>query len=106
MAAGEVVPRRAILAGPNVVARVELLEPLGLRAVDHPMGVGGHVPADPTGRTTVPGAWVAGNVTDVAGQVMAAAAAGTMAGGAVNADLVTEDVQVAVAARATTRVPA
>ena len=48
---------------------------------EHPSGIGEHVPADPTGRTEVPGVWVAGNVTDPVAQVGAAAAAGAVAGG-------------------------
>jgi thioredoxin reductase len=41
--------------------------------------------------TAVPGVWVAGNVTDVAAQVVGAAAAGMMAGAAINMDLVESD---------------
>jgi thioredoxin reductase len=54
------------------------------------MGVGEHIPADPTGRTKVPGVWAAGNVTDLSAQVGAAAAAGAMAGAQINADLIEE----------------
>jgi thioredoxin reductase len=46
------------------------------------------------GRTTVPGLWVAGNVADVGAQVQGAAAAGTMAGAAINADLIEADLAV------------
>jgi len=45
----------------------------------------------------VPGVWLAGNVTEPMAQVVAAAAAGTMAGAAINMDLVTEEVAAAVA---------
>ena len=61
-------------------------------------GVGEHVAADPTGRTEVPGVWVAGNVTDLSAQVGAAAAAGALAAAQINADLVAEDTRAAVAA--------
>ncbi|NEE27763.1 thioredoxin reductase, partial [Streptomyces sp. SID7982] len=40
-----------------------------------------------------------GNVTRLTEQVIGAAAAGLMAGGAVNGDLITEDTRLAVAAR-------
>lgn len=59
--------------------------------------MGKHVPADATGRTDVPGVWVAGNATDLSAQVGASAAAGAMAGAHINADLVTEETRAAVA---------
>jgi thioredoxin reductase len=60
-----------------------------------------YVPADPTGAgaTAVPGVWVAGNVADPRAQVIVAAAAGLDAAAALNADLIAEDVRLAVAAR-------
>jgi thioredoxin reductase len=54
---------------------------------------------DATGRTSVPGVWAAGNVTDPTAQVVVAAGQGYQAGVAINADLIDEDVAVAVAAR-------
>ena len=57
-----------------------------------------YVPADPTGGTAVPGVWVAGNVADPRAQVIVAAAAGLDAAVALNADLIAEDVRLAVAA--------
>jgi thioredoxin reductase len=57
------------------------------------------IPADAIGRTDVPGVWVAGNVTDLSAQVGAAAAAGAMAGAQINADLVEEETERAMAAR-------
>ncbi|RCW46112.1 thioredoxin reductase [Halopolyspora algeriensis] len=98
LADGTVVGREALAVSPRMVARADFLEPLGLRAVEHPSGIGEHIPADATGRTEVPGVWVAGNVTDPAAQVGAAAAAGTTAAARINADLVTEDTRQAVAA--------
>jgi thioredoxin reductase len=52
--------------------------------------VGSQVPADPTGATAVPGAWVGGNVADVRAQAVTSAASGPTAGAAINADLVAE----------------
>jgi hypothetical protein len=81
-----------------MVARADVLAALGLRPADHPSGMGEHIPADPTGRTEVPGVWVAGNVTDLAAQVGAAAAAGALVGAQINADLIGEETRQAVAA--------
>ena len=96
---GEVVARRALAVGPRFVARADLLVSLGLAASEHPMGVGTYVPADATGLTAVPGVWVAGNVADPMVQVLASAAGGAAAAGAINADLIAEEVGLAVAAR-------
>ncbi|MFC6087794.1 NAD(P)/FAD-dependent oxidoreductase [Saccharothrix lopnurensis] len=98
LADGSVFARQALVVGPRMVARAGFLSALGLRAVEHPMGIGEHVPADPTGRTEVPGVWVAGNVTDPVAQVGAAAAAGAAAGAQINGDLVAEETRLAVAA--------
>jgi thioredoxin reductase len=99
---GETIPLRALVIGPDVTARADVPATLGLGLTDHPMGVGTHIAADPTGRTSVPGVWVAGNVTDVTSQVIGAAAAGTMAAAAINADLIAEEVRRAVTARPAT----
>jgi thioredoxin reductase len=86
---GRVVPRDALVVAPRMVARAGFLSSLGLTTVEHPSGVGEHVPAEPlTGRTDVTGVWVAGNVTEMTAQVGASASAGAMAGAHVNADLV------------------
>ena len=96
---GTLIPRVAIAVAPRFVARSEVLKSLGLRPSPHPTG-GEYIAAtDPTGRTEVPGVWVAGNVTDLAATVIASAAQGTMAGAMINADLVAEDTRRAVASR-------
>jgi thioredoxin reductase/SAM-dependent methyltransferase len=88
-----------VVVAPRMVARAGFLDDLGLRAVEHPSGMGEHVPGDPTGRTDVPGVWVAGNVTDLSAQVGAAASQGAFAGAQINADLVMEETGRAVEAR-------
>ncbi|WP_067840017.1 NAD(P)/FAD-dependent oxidoreductase [Nocardia lijiangensis] len=93
---GTVIEREVVAVGSRVVARADFLAPLGLRPSEHPMGE--FIAADPTGRTEVPGVWVAGNVTDLAAQVGTAAAAGATAAGQINADLVAEDTRNSVAA--------
>ncbi|MGY1709931.1 NAD(P)/FAD-dependent oxidoreductase [Geodermatophilus sp. SYSU D00758] len=99
LADGTRVPLEAMVVATRMRARAGFLAGLGLHPVPHPAGVGEHLPADPFGRTDVPGVWVAGNVTDLAAQVGAAAAAGAMAAAQINADLVTEETGAAVAAR-------
>jgi len=88
-----------VVVASRMVARAGFLDDIGLRAVEHPSGTGEHVPADPTGRTDVPGVWVAGNVTDLSAQVGTAAAQGALAGAQINADLVVEETVRAVEAR-------
>ena len=96
---GTVVARQVLAVAPRMVARAGFLAELGLQPTAHPLGVGEYIAAGPTGLTTVPGVWVAGNVTDLAAQVGGAAAAGALAGAAINLDLVTEEAQEAAAAR-------
>lgn len=95
---GTVVPRDAVAVATYLRARVDFLEPLGLKAVPHPGGFGEHIPAAPDGQTDVPGVWVAGNVTDLTAQVGASAAAGALAGARINGDLIAEETRQAVAA--------
>ncbi|MEV7604948.1 NAD(P)/FAD-dependent oxidoreductase [Paenarthrobacter sp. NPDC089322] len=96
---GTVIPVEALVVGPRMEARSSVLASLGIQSVEHPMGVGKHVEAAPQGgATAVPGVWVAGNVTDLTGQVMASAAAGNMAGAVINADLIAAETRVAVEA--------
>ncbi|WP_424570491.1 NAD(P)/FAD-dependent oxidoreductase [Streptomyces sp. CH-036] len=102
LASGRVVPREALVVQARFIARSAVLESLGLKPVAQEMGgvvIGSYIPTDPTGATEVPGVWAAGNVTRLTEQVIGAAAAGLMAGGAVNGDLITEDTRLAVAAR-------
>ncbi|SDC89492.1 Thioredoxin reductase [Geodermatophilus telluris] len=99
LAGGEVVPRAAVVVAPRFTARSAVLAGLGLEPEPFRMGdavVGSHVPVDPRGATAVPGVWAAGNVADPGAQVIGAAAAGLLAGAAVNADLVAEDTRAAV----------
>jgi thioredoxin reductase len=95
---GRVVGREALAVSPRMTARAGFLAGLGLRPADHPAGVGEYIPSDATGRTEVPGVWVAGNATDLAAQVGAAAATGASSAAQINADLVAEDTERAVAA--------
>jgi thioredoxin reductase len=95
---GEVIPRGAVAVGPRFVACAGMLAGLGLETTTHPSGMGEHVEAGAMGLTSVPGVWVAGNVTDPTAQVLASTNAGAMAGAAINADLMSEATREAVAA--------
>ena len=88
----------ALAVMPRMIGRAGFLTDLGLELEPHPSGTGDHIPVDGSGRTTVPGVWAAGNVTDIAAQVGASAAAGAFAAQQINADLVAEDTVAAVAA--------
>jgi thioredoxin reductase len=90
---GTIVPRSAVFVRPRLAPNDGLLTGLGC-AVDET----GWVVADPTGRTSVPGVWVAGNVGDPRAQVITAAGEGSAAAIALNADLVAEDTARAVRA--------
>ncbi|WP_236542256.1 NAD(P)/FAD-dependent oxidoreductase [Spiractinospora alimapuensis] len=106
LADGTLVERHAVAVAPRMVARTDFLAGIGLSPEPHPSGMGEHIPTDVTGRTTVPGVWAAGNVTDLSAQVGPAAAAGANAAAQINADLVTEETDHAVARRRTAEAPA
>jgi thioredoxin reductase len=93
---GTVIPRRVLVVAPRMVAQAHFLADLGLKATEHPSGLGEHIPGDPTGRTEVSGVWVAGNVTDLRAQVGASAAAGAFAAAQINDDLIAEEVRRAI----------
>ena len=91
----------ALVVAPRMTARAELLAPLGLAPSEVVMGgqvIGTQIEADPSGATSVPGVWVAGNLAAINAQVISAAAAGLTAGAVINADLAAEDAEHAVGA--------
>ncbi|MDJ0466238.1 NAD(P)/FAD-dependent oxidoreductase [Streptomyces sp. H27-C3] len=95
---GTVVDCEVLVASSRLVARGGLLAELGLRPVEHPAGIGAYIPCAEGGRTTVPGVWVAGNVTSLVDRAAAAAAAGVSAAAQINADLVDKEIREEVAA--------
>ncbi|HZZ52152.1 MAG TPA: NAD(P)/FAD-dependent oxidoreductase [Pseudonocardia sp.] len=106
LADGRVVARRAVAVAPPPAAHSELAEKLGAEklgadTLGHPTGFGERLATDPTGRTSVPGLWAAGNVVDVTAQVVASAAGGTTAAAMINADLIYEDADRAILAERT-----
>jgi thioredoxin reductase len=107
LADGTRVGLDALIVAPRMTANAELLAPLGLIPAEVRMGeqvMGTQIEADPTGATSVPGVWVAGNLANIQAQVITSAAAGLTAGAAINADLAAEDAERAVGA--TPRTPA
>ncbi|MGC5615973.1 NAD(P)/FAD-dependent oxidoreductase [Georgenia sp. Z1491] len=98
MADGSLVEAGALTVQTRMHPRAEPFGPLGLELAENAMGTA--LAAGPTGATSVPGVWVAGNLADVSAQVGAAAAQGALAGGHINGDLVMADADLAVAAAA------
>jgi thioredoxin reductase len=88
---GRLVPRDAVFVPPRFVPNNKLLVGLGCD-----LDESGWVTIDQTGRTSVPGVWAAGNVANPRAQVITAAGEGSAAAIAMNADLVDDDVRIAV----------
>jgi thioredoxin reductase len=88
---GVVVPLDAVFVPPTFVPNSDLLVGLGCER-----NADGWVVVDGTGATSTARVWAAGNVVDPRAQVITAAGAGSAAAIAINADLVDEDVRLAV----------
>ncbi len=102
LSSGDELGCDAVVVSSGFQPRAEFLAPLGLKP--EPFTIGGTVlgtliPSEATGATAVPGVWVAGNVGDAMAQVVSSAAAGLRVGAMVNADLIEEETQAAVAAQ-------
>jgi thioredoxin reductase len=91
MADGRIVAREAVFVPPRFVPNDDLLVRLGCAA-----DADGWPVRDASGRTSVRGVWVGGNVANPRAQVITAAGEGSAAAIAINADLVDEDVRRAV----------
>lgn len=103
LASGHLIPLDALVVGPVFAARTHFLTGLGLGSTPHPMGVGSHLETDDGGRvlsdgSVVAGVWAAGNSTNLMAQVVVAAASGLGVATAINADLILEELETAVAA--------
>jgi len=89
LADGRRIPRAAVFMRPTLRPNVDgFVEALGCEVDD-----GGFIRADATGKTSVPGVWVAGNATNPRAQVITAAGEGSAAAIAINADLLADDVR-------------
>lgn len=95
LADGAEFPVDAVVVGPRFEARAEIFEWLGGTVSEHPMGH--FVETVMMGRTNVDNVWAAGNIADLSAMVSVSSGAGVMAGAAVNADLVLDDVRRAMA---------
>ncbi|MET0974131.1 MAG: NAD(P)/FAD-dependent oxidoreductase, partial [Leifsonia sp.] len=95
LADGTLLAVDAVFAAPRPQPLDALARSLGATIVDR-QGAS-WLDVDAMGRTSVPGLWAAGNVTDARSSVPFAMAAGNMAGAGLNADLVDEDVRAASA---------
>jgi thioredoxin reductase len=98
MTDGRTVPRDALFVPPRFVPSSDLLIDLGCDLDDD-----GWVVMDSSGRTSVPGVWVAGNVANPRAQLITAAGEGSAAAIAINADLVDDEVRAAVHAPSPSR---
>jgi thioredoxin reductase len=106
LADGPRVALDALIVAQKFVANADLLAPFGLAPVEVVFGgqvIATRIVADPSGATSVPGIYVAGNVADPQAQVIVSAAAGLMAGAAINADLIAADARRAVTMVSTTQ---
>ncbi len=93
LADGRAVPRAALFIRPALRAH-----PDGpAAALGCELAAGGLVRADAEGRTSVPGVWAAGNAANPRAQVITAAGEGSAVAIAMNAELVADDVERAVA---------
>jgi thioredoxin reductase len=92
LADGTVVELDVIFAMPQPTPRDEVLRGLGAASAN------GFVTVDEQGLTSVEGVWAAGNVVNPRANVPVSMGAGSSAGGAINYDLVLEDVRLAMAA--------
>jgi len=88
---GRVIPRAVLFVPPRFMPNNDLLVTLGADLDEN-----GWVRTDPSGATSVPGLWVAGNLANPRAQVITAAGEGSAAAIAMNAVLVDDDVTRAV----------
>ncbi|WP_431996774.1 NAD(P)/FAD-dependent oxidoreductase [Streptomyces fungicidicus] len=94
LADGTAHTRSVLFVAPRPVPRTGLLERLGAELTETPFGA--YPVVDPTGLTTVPGVWAAGNAIGFAEQVVHAASGGYRAAAAIVGDLLMSDLDAAV----------
>ncbi|MEU6303804.1 NAD(P)/FAD-dependent oxidoreductase [Streptomyces chartreusis] len=94
LANGTVHAREVVFTAPRAVPQTGLLEKLGAEFQETPFG--SYPVIDPTGLTSVPGVWAAGNAMGYAEQVVNAAAGGYRAGAFINGELLMADLDAAL----------
>ncbi|MEU4172777.1 NAD(P)/FAD-dependent oxidoreductase [Streptomyces sp. NPDC026665] len=95
LADGTTHDRSVLFVAPRPVPRTGLLEGLGAELRETPFG--SYPVLDPTGLTSVPGVWAAGNAAGFAEQVVNAASAGYRAAATLNGELLFADLDEAIA---------
>ncbi|MFF0730155.1 NAD(P)/FAD-dependent oxidoreductase [Streptomyces chartreusis] len=93
LADGTVHAREVVFTAPRAVPQTGLLEKLGAEFQETPFG--SYPMVDPTGLTSVPGVWAAGNAMGYAEQVINAASGGYRAGAFINGELLMTDLDAA-----------
>ena len=99
LADGSVLERDAIVVATQPHVRADFLGPLGIEPKPFEMNgatFGSVIDVEPSGATTVPGIFAAGNATDISMILIASAAHGTRVGAWINADLANADAAKAV----------
>ena len=87
---GRAVPVGVVFTGPTPRPRDALLRSLDAATTDGPLGT--WVDVDDDGRTSVPGVWAVGNVVNVRANVPVSMGLGSLVAGALNADLLADDI--------------
>ena len=82
---GDLVDAQAAVVASRMNANAGLYQQLGGQLQEHPLGT--FIQVSEMGLTGIPGVYAAGNAANLGAMVMAAAASGTVAGAALNADL-------------------
>jgi thioredoxin reductase/SAM-dependent methyltransferase len=94
LADGSVLERDAIVVASQPHVRADYLGPLGIEPTPFEMNglvLGSVIAVEPTGATSVPGIFAAGNATDISMILVASAAHGTRVGAWINAELASAD---------------
>ena len=102
LADGTVLERDAIVVASKPHARADYLGPLGIEPTPFEMNgveLGSVIAVEPTGATSVPGVFAAGNATDISMILIASAAHGVRVGAWINAELASADAVRAVRTR-------
>ncbi|WP_215457415.1 NAD(P)/FAD-dependent oxidoreductase [Streptomyces sp. ATCC 21386] len=89
LADGTTHARSVLFTAPRPVPQTTLLEKLGAELTETPFGA--YPVVDPTGRTSIPEVWAAGNAMGFSEQVINAASSGYRAGATINGDLLMAD---------------
>lgn len=85
LADGQQISAQALVVASQMNAQASLFLSLGGQLAEHPLGT--FIQVNEMGATALPGVYAAGNASNPGAMVMAAAASGTIAGAAINADL-------------------